>query len=120
MVLQRLGLLVRSSPSGGRSGRDQLDIALAAAAMGVELELFFIGAGVAQLLAKRDPAPARLPAGHRAWAALPGLTTVRAWVDRESLKALGAGPDELALQVQSVSADEMPALQSRCERLLVL
>ena len=58
----RLGLIVRSAPWYGRSGRDQLDLALAAASMGVELLLFFTGPGVLQLLAGQHRAGCR-PAG---------------------------------------------------------
>lgn len=79
-----LGCLVRSGPFEGCSGRDQLDLVMAALLNGWQVELCFAGAGVLHLLANKDHESARLPGTWKGWAGLPELGTVRAWVDRES------------------------------------
>lgn len=118
--LKRLGLLVRSSPLEGRSNRDQLDIALAAAALGIELALYFIGEGVVHILPGRDAVQAGLPALPKAWSSLAELTTVAAFVDAEVFQLLqGAGAD-WALEVKPVSPGEMVKSQAQCDLLLVL
>lgn len=116
----RLGLLIRSGPWCGRSSRDQLDIALAAAALGFELELFFMGAGVLQLLADRDGRQAGLPPGHKAWASLTDLAPTRAWVEQgrfEQIQAAGVG---WLMTVQAAEAGAMLVRQAQCDRLLVI
>ena len=52
--LGRLGLVIRSGPWQGRSNREQLDFALAAAALGTPLELIFVGQGLSQLYSERE------------------------------------------------------------------
>ncbi|MEJ2534876.1 MAG: DsrE family protein, partial [Gammaproteobacteria bacterium] len=73
----RLGLLVRSEPWRSRSGREALDLALAAATLDFRLELFFIGAGAEQLVRGANGAHAGLPPGLKAWASVPALGEVR-------------------------------------------
>jgi sulfur relay (sulfurtransferase) DsrF/TusC family protein len=80
------GLVLHSGPFSGRSSRDQLDVALAAASMGMDLELFFSGPGIVQLLEERDPGAAGLPAGIKGWKALPELCEVKAWTTAETLR----------------------------------
>ena len=77
----RLALVVRSDPLADRSARAQLDVALAAAAMDVPLEVYFVGAGARHLLPASSAAGAGLPSAQRAWPALAGLTAVSAWAE---------------------------------------
>jgi sulfur relay (sulfurtransferase) DsrF/TusC family protein len=116
----RLGLVVRNSPFQGRSARDQLDVALAAAAMGYSLDLFFIGQGGLQLLASHEPGAADLPRGSRGWKSLPGLTTVRAFVDPKLAVELAGTGQELLLETTVVSRAEMAERLASCDRALVL
>lgn len=115
-----IGLLIRSGPFTGRSARDQLDLALTAATLDFELNLFFTGAGIQQLLPDHDPHGAGLPRGSKGWASLPALTRVRAWVSAESLQGLGATPAELLLDVQPLTRAEMALLLAACRRVLVV
>jgi tRNA 2-thiouridine synthesizing protein C len=116
----KVGLIVRSAPFQGRSGRDQLDLALAAGSLGFELELFFIGDGVLQLLGGRACDAAGLPGGIRGWQSLPELTPVTAWVSRAEYSAL-AGPDtEWMLEVQPAGVSEMSRRVLDCAPLMVV
>lgn len=116
--IQRLGLLIRTGPFTGRSNRAQLDIALAAAAMGIELELFFLNDAVVHLLRERDGTDARLPATPRAWASLAELTQVSAWCDAGS--PLPGSQAELSLPVKALERAGMAQRQVRCDLLVVL
>ena len=117
--LSRLGLVIRSAPWQGRAGRDQVDMAIAAASLDIPLELFFVDHGITQLLNGRDPAPAGLPAAASAWTALPELGPVRFSVEAGRHRALSARGCGFCVDVEPVSADEMRARQSACDRLLV-
>ena len=120
MALRRLGLLVRQPPWGGRSGRDQLDLAMAAAALEIELELFFIGDGVLQLLDQRQPLAAQLPSTHLGWRALSELTRVQAYAQSGFLSAPLEDEARLLPGLQFLDTGAMHALQGRCDRVLVL
>ena len=120
MTRQRLGVVIRSAPWQGRSGRDQLDVALAAAALGLELELYFFDDGLLQLARARDGSAASLPAGHKAWRSLWDFTEVRAWASGEQLLQLENCGVELVCPVQAATAAEMAESQQGLDHLWVL
>lgn len=118
--LRRLGLIVRSAPWQGRSGRDALDIALASATLDLELELFFVGEGVQQLLADRTPERAGLPAGWRAWASLGELAPTRFHVEAATAAALEDVGARWLVAPELVDAEVQAERQAACDRLLVV
>lgn len=118
--IRRLGLVIRSAPWRGRSNRDQLDIALAAAALGMELDLYFLGEGALQLLTRRDGAAAGLPAGHRAWAGLAELAPTRVFMEAGQYQRLRESNLDTLVGVEPLQGDAMRERQGRCDRLLVL
>lgn len=102
-----LALLVQSRPYENRAARANLDLALAAAAMDIELYVYFTGAAILQLASRRDCEIALLPPGYRAWAALPelaetGIYGEQAWLDYCELMKT-----ELVLPVRALSQAEM-------------
>lgn len=118
--LKRLGLVIRSGPWQGRSNRDQLDVALAAAAMGVELELYFLAEGALQLLKTRQGAGAGLPPGEKAWGSLADLVPARIYVEAEQCRQLEDMGLETVLDVQPLDHQAMRKRQGRCGLVLVL
>jgi sulfur relay (sulfurtransferase) DsrF/TusC family protein len=117
---QRLALLVRRGPYRQRAARADLDVALAAAALDFDLDLYFLDAALLQLAAGRDGAAALLPAGYRAWGALPDLTRLRAYAEREWLERCARHSIELLLPVQGLDANEMTVRWRRCRHALLL
>lgn len=116
----RIGLIVRSAPFAGRSGRDQLDLALAAATLGAAIELFFTEAGALQLLGDRTPSAAGLPGGIRGWASLPELAEVKAWVSEEAYQALTDSNTTWALDVAPAKAGHMARRLAGCDCVMVV
>jgi sulfur relay (sulfurtransferase) DsrF/TusC family protein len=114
----RLGLVIRSAPWVGRSGREQLDVALAAASLGVELVLVFTGAGRLQLLAGMQPRAAHLPVGLKAWQSLPELTHCVYLVEAAEFDALSG--QQWGLTPQRATRSQVLAAQHSCDHLLVL
>ena len=117
---RKIGLVVRSGPYQGRSSRDQVDVALAAATLDLELELFFTGEGVLQLLADRDAHTGKLPGGLRGWKSLPGLTLVNAWVADSALEAFVGTETRLILDVQRASESEIALRLAGCDQTMVI
>ena len=117
---RRLALIVRGLPFGRRAPRADLDLALAAAAMDFDLEVYFLGAALLQLAAERDGAAALLPSGYRAWAALPGLAEVRVFGEREWLRRCERRGIDLAMPVEGLDPEQMRAGWRRCRQALVV
>ncbi len=115
-----LALLVQSRPYENRASRANLDLALAAAAMDIELYVYFAGAAILQLASRRDCEPALLPPGYRAWAALPELAETviygeQPWLDYCELMKAG-----LVLPVRALSAPDMSAHWRRHDHAMVI
>jgi len=109
----RLALIVRNHPWRNRAARADLDVALAAAAMDFGLEVYFLGSALMQLARERNPSAAMLPAGYRAWAALPDLAEAAVYVEREWFERLDGTGIQWILPVQTLSAEAM-SLRWRC------
>jgi len=116
----KLALIVRNPPWEHRAARADVDVALAAAAMEFRLEVYLLGAGLLQLVAERDSSEAMLPAGYRAWSALPELSEVEFFGERDWLKRCDHASIRLLLPVQSLSAEAMQASWRRCRHVWVL
>jgi len=120
MSSTRIGLVVRSAPFAGRSGRDQLDIALAAATLGFEIEICFLGEAVLQLSPGISPEAAGLPGGIRGWRSLPELTRVTAWANGREFDSHSAANGHWALDLRAATKTQMAARMAACARVLVL
>jgi sulfur relay (sulfurtransferase) DsrF/TusC family protein len=115
-----LALIVRGHPWHHRAARADLDLALAAVAMDIDLEVYFLGGALMQLAAHRDSEDALLPPGYRAWAALPELAEARFYAEREWLDRCADAAIELILPVRALSAGQMRAGWRRCRHVLVV
>lgn len=113
----RLGLVIHRAPYEGRHAGAQLDAALAAAALGMPLELFFLGDGLLQLCPDVSPAGAALPPGLKAWKSLPGLTEVRAWAP-SGHPLLGDAAIEWLLPLRVEAPEALARRRAACDRVL--
>jgi len=115
-----LALIVASPPYQHRVARADIDFALAAAALDFELLVFFSGSSIMQLAAERSTGNAMLPAGYRAWAALPDLAEVRVYADRQWLEFCAASGIDLVMPVEALSASRMKQAWRNCRHVMVL
>lgn len=115
-----LALLVQSRPYENRASRANLDLALAAAAMDIELYLYFAGAAILQLASRRDCETALLPPGYRAWAALPELAETVVYGEQAWLDYLELMKTALVLPVRALSATDMSAQWRRHDHAMVI
>lgn len=115
-----LALLVRDRPYRRRAARTDLDTALAAAAMDLDLELYFLGSAVLQLADDRDSSAALLPPGYRGWSTLPDLAEVRAFAEEGWLQRCRRDGIGLVLPVHGLDAAAMAARWRACDHALLL
>jgi len=115
-----LALVVKSQPYEHRAARADLDLALAAAAMDFELEIYFLGNAVLHLAADRETSGALLPAGYRAWAALPELTGTGVFAELAWLEYCRAGGLELVMPVEGLPPDILKTRWRQCRHVMVI
>ncbi len=82
--------------------------------MDFTLEVYFLGSALMQLAEDRDGKAAMLPAGYRAWAALPDLAEVAVFAEPEWLRHC----DRAAIRVDSAGA--APQRRSHAVRVAAL
>jgi len=112
--------VVRSWPGRSREARAEVDFALAALALDFEVEVYFTSDAVLQLAEDKDAAKALLPAGFKAWAALPELGEARLFAESAWLKRcekLGIG---LSLPVEGLGYGRMKRQWRDCDQVVVL
>ena len=115
-----LALIVRQAPYAQRDARAQLDVALAAAALEVPLEIYFLGDGAWQLALSRAPDGAWLPRGLKGWAAIAELTTARYFVESavaDRMNTLGAAT---VVPVEELPITEMSRRWRACMKVMSL
>lgn len=115
-----LALIVQNPPYRNRVARAEVDFALAAAALDFEIRVFFTGQSALQLVAQRNTVTASLPAGYRAWAALPDLAETRFFVEHRWLDWCQARGLDLIVPAQPLSAEEMRRTWRLCDHALCL
>jgi sulfur relay (sulfurtransferase) DsrF/TusC family protein len=114
----QVAIVVGRPPFSVRASRSELDVALAAAALELNLELFFIGPAVWHLVEDKQPEAAGLSRGTRGWKLLPQLAPVNAWADSGWLER--AGCRKLMLPVAGLDAAAMGRRIARCDTVLSL
>ena len=115
-----LALIFRNAPYRGRAPRADLDLALAAAALDQTVEIYLLGPALLQLAKQLQPDAAGLPAGYRAWAALPELGDVKLFAGQVELDRCADAGIELLLPVQGLSAAELSESWRRCRHAVVV
>lgn len=119
----RLGLVIRSTPYQQRSPRSQLDVALLAGTLDFDLQLFFTGSSVMQLVPRGSTVAAGLPPAYRAWGSLPDLfesAALSVYAEPAWLEKLRQLKLEPCLRPEPLSLPHMRAEWAACDRVMVL
>jgi sulfur relay (sulfurtransferase) DsrF/TusC family protein len=116
----RLAVLVQSNPYAHRLARTEADFALAAAALDIEVRVYFMGRSMLQLVSQRATTSALLPVGYRAWAALPDLGDFRIYVEDKWWDYCLAARLELVMPVEILSEAEMKQSWRKCHQVVAL
>lgn len=115
-----LGLIVRQAPYAQREPRAQLDMALAAAALELPLEVYFLGPGIWQLAAGRETDAAMLPRGLKGWAAVADMTVVRYFVEPGQYSRLTELGADTVVPVEPLDRSAMSRRWRGCLQVVAL
>ena len=115
-----LALLVHASPFENRVARADLDLALAAAALDFEIQVYFFGDSILQLASERNSTDALLPGGYRAWSALPDLAETVVYAEKGWLDSCTARGIKLVMDVKGLDHCGMAKNWRRASHVLVL
>ncbi|UTM57591.1 sulfurtransferase complex subunit TusC [Photobacterium sp. CCB-ST2H9] len=113
-----IGFVFRSVPHGSNSGREGLDAVLATSAYSEEIQLFFIGDGVWQLLKGQQGDQVLSREYSVAFKMLSLYDIEDIWVCGESLSKRGLSADDLLIDAEVLGRDEFSHRLHRCQKLL--
>ena len=117
---KRLALLLRSGPYLSREARAEVDLALAALSLDFEVEVYFFGDAVMQLASEKSASASLLPAGYKAWSAMPDLGEVSFYAESGLLRRCANLGIELILPVEGLGSGRMKSGWRDCNQVLVL
>ncbi len=115
-----LALIIQSAPYKNRVARADLDLALAAAALDFDVRIYFPGRSAIQLVEQRNASEALLPAGYRAWAALPDLASTRIFVEQKWFDFFLERGMELVMPVEPLDISGFSLSWRSCDHVVVL
>jgi tRNA 2-thiouridine synthesizing protein C len=102
-----LALINKTAPYGQADGQESLDLALAAGSFGHNVSLFFIEDGVFQLLAHQAPEMIDAKNYGKAFAALEFYDIENIFVCAESLSIRNLSTENLSIEVQTLSNEQL-------------
>lgn len=111
---------MRQAPYEQRSPRAQLDVALAAAALEIPLEVYFLGDGVWQLAAERSTRSADLPRGLKGWAALDQMTQVIFFAEVGRFRNMQEMGVETVVPLKALDNEAMAHRWRACRQVMAL
>ena len=88
--------------------------------MDFHVEVYFVGSALLQLINIRNPVPALLPAGYRAWASLPDLGDVAVFAENHWLAQFPEPEFSLVIPGIGIETIQMQAAWRRCDYSMVL
>lgn len=120
MATTTLALLITAPPYAGREARAELDVALAAAAMDCELEIYWFGDALLQLAAHRHRADALLPPGLKGWAALPEMGEAQSFAEAAAWSRCRDLGLHLSLSLELLGEQEFKQRWRSCQHVMVI
>ncbi|UIP29411.1 MULTISPECIES: sulfurtransferase complex subunit TusC [Photobacterium] len=116
--MMSVGFVFRTVPHGQNSGREGLDAVLATSAYSEELQLFFLGDGVWQLV-KGQQGEAVLGREYSAAFKMLSLYDLEeVFVCAESMAERGLTRDDLLIEAELLPPQELTARLHRCQKIL--
>lgn len=116
--MKSLGFVFQSAPHGSSSGREGLDAVLATSAYSDDIQVFFIGDGVFQLLADQQPEQILCRDYIATFKMLALYDIEQVYVCRQSLAERGIDPAALLIENEVLPADALSAQLHQCQRVL--
>ena len=113
-----LALVNKTAPYGQVNGQESLDLALAAGSFGQNVSLFFIEDGVFQLLTQQAPELIDAKNYSKAFAALEFYDIDNVFVCAESLAVRHLSAQDLSIEVQTLSNEQLQERLNQHQHIL--
>ncbi len=95
-------------------------MALAAAALELPLEIYFIGNGIRQLAGNHEPETAALPPGLKGWAAITDMTAARFFAEPDRVHHMENLRLKTTVRLESLDRAGMSRRWRNCSRMMAL
>lgn len=118
--MKPLLLVCRNAPWSGLAARETLDIALAGGAFDLPVSLLWQGEGVYQLLTGQQPDALQQKNLQAQLGSLPLFGIEQLYVCQDSLQERGINLEQLAVEAQPVTTDDMRRLLADHAQVLVI
>jgi len=102
----------RKAPYGTIYALESLEVVLITATFDQDVSLVFMDDGVYQLMKGQDTTGIGIKNHSKTYRALEGYDVEKLFVERESLEARGLSEDDLIVDVEVLSSDEMAGLMA--------
>ncbi|OAN17090.1 sulfurtransferase [Photobacterium jeanii] len=116
--MKALGFVFRTAPHGVNSGREGLDAVLATSAYSEDLQLFFVGDGVFQLLKHQQPNEILSRDYIATFKMLELYDIEQVFVCQQSLAARGLTEEDLLIDVTVLDEADVANQLHSCQRVL--
>ncbi len=116
--MKKVAFIFHSAPHAISSGREGLDALLAASAYSEELAIFFVGEGVLQLLKEQDPAQVLSRDYISAFKLLDLYDIEQRFICEQSMQDWGVDENDLIIDGQLLSPQEMAVEWDKFDQLL--
>lgn len=115
----RLGFVFRSYPHSNAQGREGLDALLAASAYCEEIDVFFIGAGVTQLISEQQPDKIQMRDYISAFKLLDLYDIDQVFVCESALQEYQLNADQLVIDAQVLSQQQIADKLQHCQKIMM-
>ncbi len=117
--MKKLGFVFRSHPHSTAKGREGLDALLATSAYSENIAVFFIGAGVTQLVANQNTDPIYCRNYAPAFKLMALYDIEEIYTCLESTKEHAVSPEQFAIETQCLTKAELNIRLHDCDKLLI-
>lgn len=116
--MSKIGFVFRSHPHSSSKGREGLDALLATSAYSEDISVFFIGAGVTQLLAHQETGLIHSRNYSPAFRLMDLYDIEEVYICQHSLIEYGLEGAELIIDAQALKKEELQLKLQSCKKLL--
>ncbi|EHN71588.1 sulfurtransferase complex subunit TusC [Aliivibrio fischeri] len=117
--MNRLGFVFQSAPHSTSKGREGLDAILAASAYSEDIQIFFIGDGVLQLLKNQEPEKILSRDYISGFKMLELYDLEEIFVCQNAMSNRGIKEEYLLIDVDSISNKDINEKLSQCDQIMV-
>tara|TARA_B100001123_G_C15326006_1_gene1029561 strand:- start:3255 stop:3638 length:384 start_codon:yes stop_codon:yes gene_type:complete len=114
-IVKKFLYVNRRAPHGSIYAHEALEVVLIAAAFEQDVTLAFIDDGVYQLKKNQDTADINTKNFSKTYSALEGYDVEKIFVEKESLDERGLKEDDLSVDVEIISSNDMKKLITASE-----